>query len=322
MRPDLKRRELPLAGRQFLRVALGLTLAIVGTAAGSGVRPAWATTPEDPALPWQRLEFTASKLFLTATTQVELRWVSRSEAEAAWLASPDLDRAHGAVLQPGPHPLLALSLDTAFAGRHTTSTTWFDSGQGTVFQSQRQRSGRKAYQKTYRFTTAGTFSLRQAPADQGQAALEPNAWTQRHTEFYPHPTGLSECAVISEPAVLLYWITAHLPRENQPVSFCTYSNKTVQVLTLTATAAPPMDVDYTLRRNGQRVSRRAAVPVWKVLVEPKPTSNEAKEAFEFLGLEGAVEIQVERENRLPVQISGRIPKLGTVLIGLKAAILE
>ncbi len=264
----------------------------------------------DPGrVPWTRLEFEARKLFAKGTTEVRLASVSRSDLGSRLIASP-----RGGALKPAGPRLALLEMKAAFAGRRTETSVWFEPRRASALQRHKLRLGRKGYEKTYRFAGDGVFSRRRSPADarQGEGPIED--WGNVEDTFYDYPEGHGECGPIADPSQVLYLVSAAGP---EPLRVCSFSDKTLHHVELKPRGTRVLDVDYERGSKGGKSRRRGRVEVAAVVLEARPVDAESGEDFEFLGLEGDVEIFLD--GRIPVQIVGRLPGLGRVRIKLVSA---
>lgn len=280
-------------------------------AAAAGGAPETGAQPSlDPGqVPWTRLELEARKLFAKGRTEVRLTSVARSQAAPHLIASPD-----AAAVEGGGPKLAVLDVEAAFAGRRSETRIWFDPWRPAALQRLKLRTGRKGYQKTYRFADAGVYSRRRSPADRRQSEGPVGGWSQLAEAFYPYPAGYRECGPVTEPTLVLYVVSALGAR---PFHLCSYSDKTLHHVELTPGGSVSLDVDYTLG-SGRR--RQGRVEVDRVVLRARPVAAGSGDDFEFLGLEGDVDIYLD--GRVPVEIAGRLPGLGRVRIKLTAAELE
>lgn len=276
--------------------ALGLLLllwlcgpAMGQSSTGPGEKPVDGAAPRltPGAVPWEHLRFEARKFIFEGTTDIRL----------------ELDGAGG--------PLLGLQ--SAFAGRSSEVTLWFEPTTGAVFQRVKQRHGRKAYQKIHLFSPGGVWARRASPdRERGEPEDTPAAWTQLDEAFYPHPA--EPCPVISEPSLLFYLLSAADLRVGESLELCVFSDKTVQPITVRAVERQSAPVDYREMGRGTPKTRRGDTDIIRMAIEP----GDHAESFELMGLSGGVEIDVDPTARLPVRVSGNVPGLGKVDVRLES----
>ncbi|MEE8526881.1 MAG: hypothetical protein V3T72_23350 [Thermoanaerobaculia bacterium] len=294
-------RERLFSGSASVAIFLAAAAAVAG---GSGARPRELLDPG--RVPWTRLELEARKFFTKARTEIVL--TSPAGLGRQLIASP-----RGAALQP-QGPLALLELRAAFAGRRSETSVWFDPRQAAVLQRLKLRPGKKGYQKTYRFTEDGVYSHRRSPLDSRQGAGPVEGWGKVEEAFYPYPERHRECGPISEPELLLYMISA--AGTEKPFHTCSFSDKTLHHVELKPRGTVSLDVDYATGSDGRQSRRRGRVEVEHVVLQARPVDAGSGDDFEFLGLEGDVDIFLD--GRIPVEVAGRLPGLGRIRIKLVA----
>ena len=269
----------------------------------------------DPArVPWTRLRFEARKLFLKATTEVRFATAPRRDLEGQLIDSP-----RSAASEPRGARIARLELDSSLAGRRSEVDVWFDPGEVFALQRRKLRHGKKAYQKTYRFTDDGVFSRRRSPRSSAEGERPPGGWSRVEETFYAHPGKRRDCPAIIEPAMLFYLVAVADLAPREPLSICAFSNKVLSRLELRPTGSVPLRVDYAEISAGGRTRRKGEIEAQRIAVSARPLDH-AEEDFELLGLEGDVELFVHRG--VPVEVGGRIPGFGRVKVRLAEAELR
>ena len=257
--------------------------------------PALASTPPDPArVPWKRLDFEASKLFLTGSTEVHLHTQATTGED-------------------GPPEVLRLDVASSFAGRDSVSRVWFEPESAAAHERQKDRTGSKAYRKIFRFTSTGVESRRLSPADASEADLPPERWSRVEESSYPHPPE-ADCAVVSEPTLLFYLVSALRVGPGERIEVCSFSGKTLSRLLLEVEEGPRVRIDAAVLGAEGEGQEEVETLRFRVRAEPVVAGQEVE--LEFLGLEGDVAILVDTERRLPVRIEGRVPALGRLRVRL------
>jgi hypothetical protein len=265
---------------------------------------AWPAAAADP--PWQRLEFEAKKLFLTAGAAVEFE-------PAAEL--PVDERCEGRPSMPGS--AARIRIESAMFGRRSESSLWFDPGSLKAhLRVQEERGSRNRY-KRYTFCR-GSVEAERATPNPGEAGLPVAEWTHRYPLHHPVPSGLE--APLSEPSALLHLVgrLAALPSgagEQMSWKVPMFSNQRVLAVRIerdpeTVMASPSFSV-----AGGQAPAQLTLV---RFSMTPEAYEPEGSaEDFELLGLEGAIEIAAAKELQAPVSISGRLPPAGRVTVRLR-----
>lgn len=253
---------------------------------------------------WKSLEFEASKLFMTGTTKVRLA------------AHPD-----GEPPSRSPGAFSRLDVASSFAGRDSVSRVWFEPGSAAAFERQKDRSGAKAYRKTFRFTSRGIEARRLSPAGHSEVGWSPERWSRVEESSYPYPPG-SDCVVISEPTLLFYLVSASRVGPGEQIEICSFSGKTLSRLRLEVETGPRIWVDYEVGGEAGAGRRREEIETLKFRVFAEPVVPGQEVELDFLGLEGDVAILADAERRLPVLVEGRLPHLGSLrarLVGAELA---
>lgn len=300
-----------------MRVAAILAPVTCVLVVGSAALPAFAQAPEmgdlDPArVTWTRLKFRADKLFLTAYSEIELKTLPTPEVAAALIASP-----RSVALRPSGPQTLLLALESSSGSRDSLVQVWFNPHDASALQRLKLRGGKKAYQKIFRFTEEGTYSLRTAPENRRQGQLPPDDWGQVEEFFYPTSSTVS-CPVVSEPSLLFYVISvAHLPTGAEPIRICVFSRKSVIPLEIAARGSRSLAVDYSEASAEVTRRRTEEITATEMEIRVRELAGEGEKTdFEFVGLGGDVAIFLEESSRIPVQVSGRIPGLGIIDVKL------
>ena len=273
-------------------------------ASGLLVALAWPAAAAEP--PWQRLEFEAKKLFLTAGAAVEFESVADVPVD---------ERCEGRPPMPGSAALIRI--ESTMFGRRSESSLWFDPGSLKAhLRVQEERGGRNRY-KRYTFCR-GSVEAERATPNPGEAGLPVAEWTHRYPLHHPVPSALE--APLSEPSALLHLVgrLAALPSgagEQTSWTVPMFSNRRVLAVRIerapeTVTAPPSFSV-----AGGQAPAQLTLV---RFAMTPMAYGPEGSaEDFELLGLEGAIEIVAARELQAPVSISGRLPPAGRVTVRLR-----
>lgn len=265
---------------------------------------------------WSYLEYRASKLFLTATSKIELAKASAEETRATLLASTE------GTPRPVDGNLLRISLETSFAGRRSTEDIWFDGDSGSALQRRKTRHRRaKSYIKTSRFQQEGTAWERLSPAE-GEADKPSEVWSKRQQKWFPLPPGQgagtrNDCLHIADPIQLFYLLSA-FPWQSEPEGFqlCIFSRDTYSLLSASVAAREPLETCYSI--NGAEAIEET-VETLHLNIEAQVLPGQAEpRAFELMGMEGDVDIYLDPKSGIPVQISGDLSSLGRVDVKLVA----
>lgn len=297
-----------MSGRRHAGVA-GLAV-LLGGAAGMAEPPL-----RDVA--WKRLEFGASKLLLAATTAVQVERVPVARAGPGLRQPPE-----GSALAAAGPELVLLTLDSELPfGRREHTTVWLEPGSGAALQGYKLVTGRKPYEKVFRYTTEGFYSWRAAPAGDSEESLGPEAWSRRRGKLVRASPRPPAGAVVTDSYALLYLASAaRLDRPGAELRVLVLAEERPVELQFLAGGLVQSRLDY--REQGSDGSRRRSQDVLQrvVTVSGRPLgggSAAGEVDLGFLGLRGAVRLFLDASTGLPVRLQGRADKIGDLVVTLK-----
>ena len=301
MRPD----------RALAHALTAATLAVWTSAALAGGAPA----PERPA--WRELHFRARKFIFTADTTVKVE-LAPAEAAARALAAAS---GHTPVM-PACGQVARIELDTTGLGRHTRNTVWIEPTTAAALQTSSQELGNRARYKTQRFTDLGVAVARYAPA-RGEEDRPADRWTLHSDSFVPFPEADRGGVVVSD-SVALFWILATRPLakpgDSTQVLVMSRDQLLLVEIAVAATRSIRLDIDERTA-SGSRHVRESVEGLELTVSGSRFGPDKAESDLEFLGFTGKVRILLDPARRVPVEISGRVPKAGTVTVRLHDATL-
>lgn len=288
--------------------------------------PSAATSSED--LPtWRVLRFEASKLFLTAKTELRLT------EETAPLDEVLLPSPEGRTWDPPSHRLWALELFSSAVGRESQSRVWFDPRNHRAWQRAKERLGSKPYDKLSRYTLDGVYTRRRAPQDDGERRRPADAWTKVGTYFesYPGWQGASDtrpaqtstvtdgdeapCRAVLEASQLLV-LLGTFDLEAPPNDLCVFADGALSKLRFEVRGTSKLRLDLEETRGGKTQTRRDTVEAHCVVIRSQALDGQPGGQLELLGLEGDVEIFLDADRGLPLEVRGKLPHLGSVRVQL------
>ena len=283
---------------------LALTCAFAITSDAGGEAPSF----DAQRVRWQHLEYRATKLLISATTTIDLRAVSGDEARAGLLAA---ERPGATAQEPGERTL-EIRLESSVLGRKSIEKLWFDPHAATTLQRYKLRHGSKAYDKTQRFTDLGVLSRRRSPADDSEARALPGAgWSKVRETWYAAPPEARGCALLADPTLLFYLFSAHDWSAGRALRLCVFSNKSFSRLQVRPAGQQNLAVDYL--DTGTR--KQGDLEALRVELRSQSLGTDGR-AFELMGLEGDVDLFLDPATGIPVEIRGRMSKLGSVEVRL------
>lgn len=290
--------------RQLVAMALILSPLVGGTGEILADSPVF-----DPArVRWSRLDLRASKLAVTATSEVGIRTESVSQAVGRWLGSPA-----GQPLMPEGSEVVRIELRSEILGKSSELDLWVDRFSGAAIQRSQLETGKKVRQhrhRSLRFTDTGVFNSTYRAAD--DTVEKPYTEWALSESFEPHPVGLARGVVVTEPSALFYFLAvADLDREGDRLTTFVFSKNRVMRVELVVQGTTEIEVDYTEVTDAGERDVKGRREVVRIRLDGSPVGEQGSERdFEFLGLRGDVEIFLEPNRRIPLQISGRIRYVG------------
>jgi len=297
----------------------------VALAVGGLSIPAAATGGAEPELDptgvaWSRLVFEGQRSVGRTTMAVELKALAVADAEADLVASP-----HPPAMSPdgGRAALMSAEIDAIlpFKRKHWTGRTWFRPVDGAALQRIRYKPGKDGSNKTYRYSEGGVYRIRAEPRGSREARRGPERWTDVRESYYPYGAVREGCATVSDPFVLLYLVSAADLSVGDALSVCVFNKKGLYRATLKPVESERIKAHYVEGpgKRGNQVDREAVALKILLTAQPVPGSAGKLEGFEFLGLEGGVEILVDSESGLPLEIRGTLPEIGRLAFRLVEA---
>lgn len=256
--------------------------------------------------PWQRLEFRAKKLFLSADAAVEFDSTAALPAGDRCAGRPSL-----------PASAARIRIESSMLGRRSLSSLWFDpESLEAHIRVQEERGSRNRY-KSYTFCQDSVEAERATP-NRGEVDLPVAEWTHRYPLVHDVPAGLA--APLSEPSALLHLVGRLAALTTDPGAEANwtvpvFSNRQVLAVRIVRDPEGVPTVPGFSIAGGPFPKELTLV---RFTLTPAAIGEEGTaEDFELLGLEGAIEILAARELQLPVVISGRLPPAGRVTVRLR-----
>ena len=268
---------------------------------------------------WTRLLYQSKSIMVDMTTNVVLESLSADEVKAALIANQE-----GVAVQiPGTGGYKLASntiIDSIFQPPvKITNQVWFDPRNATALGRMRLRRGEDDFKKIYRFTQQGVFRHRREPKDQQEAQQDPEKWTDVLDTFYPYNLAQLGCANVSERLLLIYIAsTVEQLENNKPLFLCIFGKRQLFQVQLKSAGIHSVKIDYIEKKLQATHHRQGEVKAHKILLEAQPLESnlEKVENFSFLGFRKNIAFFIDPTSKLPIQISGEIPKAGSVTLKL------
>ena len=267
---------------------------------------------------WSRVELAASKLWVTARSEVELSRRPAAEA-AAELFTP----AAGAVLAPAGAESFLIAIRTRFLSRDSRVRFWFDPHDGRALErSELKLAGKRSRHRTYRYAAARVHAHTVEPAD-GEIGRPHADWTRVTDREVALPEGL-DGAVVTEPAALLYAVpAAALEAPGDALQMHVFSRRRVNVVDATVASRETLRVDYLEVATAGERQVDGEVETLRVSLRPRPLAGEPDEGgIRLLGLEGDIDLYLDPRTRAPLLVTGKVDVAGRVRLRVRRVVLN
>ena len=308
-------KRIVLAGMVFLGAMGGL-----GVSKTAALSPANDGEPEPQRALWKNLFFRGSHFLGTAETLVSLAGIPAADARKQLISIPE-----GNLLEATASPVMVIDVqskaDPLFGSdEFTVSRAWFLSQKGIALQRIRSRRGDDIWQNTYRFAQSGVYRIRKKPGRADEQQLEPAHWTRIKESFFPYQPAGPESKIVMEPTGLLY-LASNLDMRSPtgPRSLYVFDRKQLHEVTVQVNERRRLEVSY-IEKGYQKVNQREGM-MDAVRISFKTRAlvpqGEQPEEFSFMGLKGDFDIYIDPASRIPVQVSGKIARIGKIHIRLQ-----
>ncbi|MEM1177984.1 MAG: hypothetical protein AAGM22_06555 [Acidobacteriota bacterium] len=240
---------------------------------------------------WDALEYRASKLLVTAEADVTL------EAKGSEVL---------------------LTLGSEVLGRRSETRLWVDAATGRSVREERLKLHREAELRAYVYKPDHALKIRyrERPSAQGRAPIE--SWIEKSQQRQPFGTPGEPLPVdVTTPSALLYLLAAS-PLEARGDLFEAPIFADEKLVTARAEVVEVISYSGEIAMRGGGVHRPG--DTLRIALTGRDPAGGAVD-LGLLGLEGDLEILVERGTRLPLAIRGAMPVVGTLDVKLRAASL-
>ena len=289
----------------------GLLVCLASLAWGSAVL-ASPLDLDEAAVAWSRLEFRAADRPDDLSVEVRLSKAT-PEAQAALLDSG-----------PGDEPVpsqdatllqMTSTIEVFATGRAYRTDIWFYSAGVSPLQRRRDKTGKGANRKIFRYLSDGVRRLRIEPNGRSEAKLVPEQWTDVKELFYPFSAARADCPVLSDPNLLFVIASAGaVGGKGEPLALCVFNKQTIHRVRLAAEPGETLEADYLEVKGADRNQVRRTASVRKIRIQASvPEADEDNaEPFEFFEMRGEIEIDLDADSGLPLRVAGEIGGVGRV----------
>jgi hypothetical protein len=289
--------------------------------------PSWALASSslelDPArVAWSRLLLRASDARGEVSIEIRL-----SPVPAAELA-PVLATGSGRAIKPPADAqvwLMTAIIEVRDYQKNYRTDVWFVPRDASALQRRRDKVGKGANRKTFRYLLHGVQRVRLEPDGEQEADLPPEQWPVVKEHFYPYGPAKAGCSVLSDPALLLFIASADvLTDEGERLDVCVFNKQTLYRARLSAGALRSLKVDYAEIGPDFRNDINRDITARKIRLEARPSgAGELKpDPFEFFEMPGDIDILLDEFSRIPVEVVGNVSGLGRVVFTLSEVTLS
>jgi len=272
--------------KQLILIITALaSLQAVSSVAASGDT---ATLPS-----WQVLEFEEKAFWATAHSRIEL--LPDKEDTGFWL----------------------LDITSSVVGNSETVAVVFEPETGQVLSRSRLSKGKGHRLKRYEYEENAVVRERRNGSDYPEMA--PADWPVSSRKNVALPA-TSKDNVITSPYPLLVLAQRLLTSdENKAIEVLVHTDLNIYRVRLSSGNGIPLDVDYL--QGEERVQGRRETRAVALQASPEGVLND-DEDFNLLGLESNILLFFDKASLLPLQVTGKAPRIGDTSIKLKSVILR
>jgi len=268
------------------------------------------------------------------SVEVTLAEVPAAQLAAVFGDDPDGNSSGDPGGDPGGDPVgpagaavwqMTSTMNVLYTGQVYRSEVWFSSGVGSPLLRYRDKLGRDANRKAYRYLEDGVRRRRIEPDGSAEAEQPPERWSRIKEHVFPYGPSRADCPVILDPNLLFVIAsTGVVARADGPVSVCVFNKKTIYRAQLTPGPDESLPVAYVERTAGARREVRGEARVRTLRLDAQAAAGGGiePEPFEFFEMVGTIEIDLDAESGLPLRISGQIGPFGQVVVELAEADLR
>jgi hypothetical protein len=269
---------------------------------------------------WERLEFRASKLTVTATTEVAIATKALGEVRHRWL-----EPTEGEPVMPQGSEVIHIQLGSLLLGKKSELDLWLDPVTGAAMQRTQLETGRKVRHnrhRSLRFTEAGIFNSTYRAVE--ETVDRPFHQWDLTEEFKEFPEEFDRAAVVTEPSALFYLLAvADLNAKGDQLATYMFSKGRVMQVRFVVVETTSIKANYTEVSNSGETEIRGRRDALRIRLEGTPVGIEAGDQdFEIFRLRGDVEVFLDPVLRMPIQITGHIRYLGKGHVRLQRVVTK
>jgi hypothetical protein len=212
-----------------------------------------------------------------------------------------------------------------FLNEQYAEKIWFHAGDGRAYRRIRWRKGGDPWVKIYAWTEKGVRRQKIQPAGREESKQDPVKWTKTTESFYPHPPDTVSSEVISDPALLLYLLSALDPLNlKSPFEIRVFGKEQLHRLTCRREKSLPLTVSFKTHSSSGVAGTNTTITPFVFSIEAESPGSQVRnpETFSLLGLQKNIRIYLDPSTHLPVRVSGRNSIWGELILDLSDVRLD
>ncbi len=269
-----------------------------------------AAAPQD-----RRAIYHGSKFGIDVDYEVRIKWQAADAPALQWMRLPGDDRINSRGIEGGAQ-WVHISLERRILGAAVISDSLLDPQQDLTTQRivQRQRNGYVSYKAT-QFGSDGIRLLR-VRKDDAECCVN---WSEARSSYRLFADWSSDGDGISDPNSLFYLVgTETLQRPGAELGLRLFSDN--QLLQVKLRVRDSINTEVALVESVGGAERRidGSREGLRITIDASHLDPDVREEdLSVLGMQGAIEMLVDRDWGVPLSISGRVPKFGEVRLDLQ-----
>jgi hypothetical protein len=309
---------------RYARISLALTLLVAGqTATAFAGDPGW--TSSQKAASWTGLIFYHAGMLGKLTVPIQIQ--SPAPMTDGLLARMGAGFT-GSLATAKEMKLMAVEMKAEglfFLNEQYAEKIWFHAGDGRAYRRIRWRKGGDPWVKIYAWTEKGVRRQKIQPAGREESKQDPVKWTKTTESFYPHPPDTVSSEVISDPALLLYLLSALDPLNlKSPFEIRVFGKEQLHLLTCRREKSLPLTVSFKTHSSSGVAGTNTTITPFVFSIEAESPGSQVRnpETFSLLGLQKNIRIYLDPSTHLPVRVSGRNSIWGELILDLSDVRLD
>ncbi|MCP4209924.1 MAG: hypothetical protein GY764_00455 [Halieaceae bacterium] len=256
--------------------------------------PVMAASGDTATLPsWQVLEFEEKAFWATAHSRIEL--LPDEENMEFWL----------------------LDVTSSVVGNSETVAVVFEPETGQVLSRSRLSKGKGHRMKRYEYQENTVVRERRNGGDYPEMA--PADWPVSSRKNVALPATARDNIITSPYPLLVLAQRLLASDEKQAIEVLVHTDLNIYRVRLSSGNGIPLDVNYL--QDKERVQGRRETRAVAIQANPEGALND-DEDFNLLGLESDILLFFDKASLLPLQVTGKAPRIGDTSIKLKSVILR